>query len=83
MTRVSEVTTLEPFRIRVKFTDGLEGVVDLAPMVGTGVFAPLRDLETFARVYVDPVTHTVAWPGDIDLCPDTMYRDIQAQQRAA
>jgi hypothetical protein len=41
----------------------------------TGVFAALKDPETFARVFVDH--GAVAWPGDIDLAPDAMYSEIK------
>lgn len=83
MIRVSEVKALEPYRIWVKFTDGLEGTIDMAAEIGTGVFAHLQDPAEFARVYLDPETQTVAWPGKVDLCPDSLYQDVQAQQRAA
>jgi hypothetical protein len=38
----------------------------------TGVLTPLRDVAFFERVYIDD--GAVAWPGDIDLAPDAMYR---------
>ena len=44
-----------------------------------GVLAPLRDPEFFKRVYVDH--GAVAWPGEIDLAPDAMYKEIRARRR--
>ena len=83
MHRVIAVTATEPYRLWLRFADGVEGTVDLSPMIGKGVFAPLADPEAFAQVYVDKETHTVAWSEGIDLCPDTLYEDIRAQQQAA
>jgi len=83
MHHVIAVTALEPYQIKVRFADGVEGTVDLSAMIGHGIFAQLTDPQAFAQVYVDPVTHTVAWPQGIDLCPDTLYADVQAQQQAA
>ena len=59
----------------VRFADGVSGTIRLIPEDLTGVLAPLRDAEFFRRVYVDH--GAVAWPGEIDLAPDAMYREIQ------
>lgn len=83
MHRIVAVTAKESYQIWVRFTDGVEGIVELSPLIGHGVFAQLTDPKHFAQVFVDPVTHTVAWPQGIDLCPDTLYDDIAAQQHAA
>ena len=83
MERIVDVAALDGYRIRVKFTDGLEGEVDLSDMVGEGVFEALREPSEFAKVAVDPDTHTVAWPGGIDLCPDALRKEILKQRRAA
>ena len=59
----------------VRFADGVSGVIRLNPEDFNGVLAPLRDPEFFGRVYLD---HGAAsWPGDIDLAPDAMYREVQ------
>jgi hypothetical protein len=60
----------------VCFADGLAGRVRFQPSCFHGVFAPLRDPAAFGRVYIDH--GAVAWPGDIDLAPDAMYREIRA-----
>lgn len=59
----------------VRFADGVSGVIRLNPKDLTGVLAPLRDPEFFKRVYIDH--GAVSWPGEIDLAPDAMYKDIQ------
>ena len=41
----------------------------------TGVFEPLKDADFFSRVFID--SGAVTWPGDIDLAPDAMYREIK------
>jgi hypothetical protein len=45
-------------------------------MVGKGVFGRWENPSEFARVYVDAELGTVSWPGDLDLAPDALYRDI-------
>jgi len=38
---------------------------------------PLREPQFFSRVFVDQ--GAVAWPGEIDLAPDAMYRQVASQ----
>ncbi|MGO9173314.1 MAG: DUF2442 domain-containing protein [Rhodomicrobium sp.] len=41
-----------------------------------GVFAALSDAALFGQVYLE--YGAVTWPGEIDLGPDAMYREIQS-----
>ncbi|MCC6319943.1 MAG: DUF2442 domain-containing protein [Phycisphaerales bacterium] len=61
------------YKLRLTFTDGREGVVDLAHLVGRGPFAAWNDRRVFEQVSVDPKTKTVCWPGGVDLDPDVLY----------
>ncbi len=72
---VVEVTPESGWLLKVRFADGLTGTVRFDPGYFTGVFEPLRDPQFFNRVFVD--RGAVAWPGDLDLAPDAMYREIQ------
>lgn len=76
--RVAEAQALEVFRLKVRFVNGLEGEVDMSGLVhspAAGVFAPLADPDIFAQVFV--AHGAVTWPGEIDLAPDAMYREIK------
>ena len=65
---------LENFHLKLRFEDGVEGVVDIAQLIRfEGVFAPLRDPVHFAAVAVHPELGTVCWPGGADLDPDVLY----------
>lgn len=59
--------------VRIVFADGEVRDVDLEPILDGPVFEPLRDRAEFTKVYVDPETHTVAWPNGADLDPDVLY----------
>ncbi len=76
MHRIIEVTPLQNFNVWIKFADGNEGIVDLSDIAGKGVFALWSDPENFKAVFINPENHTISWPGDIDLCPDTFYAEI-------
>jgi tetratricopeptide (TPR) repeat protein len=77
--RVAAVEALPGYQLKVRFNDGLEGVVDMDREVHSpdaGVFAELADPDRFAAVFVD--FGAVTWPGEIDLAPDAMYAEIKA-----
>lgn len=73
--QVVSVKALEHLRLEVLFADGLEGEVRLQPTHLYGIFAALKSPELFAKVNCKD--GFVAWPGDIDLAPDAMYREIK------
>lgn len=71
---VTAVTVLEHWRLRVSFSDGITGDVDLSGLKDAGPYwEPLRDSERFAAAFVDPRSRTVAWPGDVDIAPEALH----------
>jgi hypothetical protein len=82
--KILEATPLSGFRLELRFDEGVEGQVDLTRMLEkAGVYAPLRQPEFFAKVSVDPEFGSVGWPNDVDLCPDSLYVQVQAERSAA
>ena len=75
---VVEVKPEPNYALWVRFKDGLSGRVRLEPEEFTGVLAPLREIQFFNQVYIE--CGAVAWPGDIDLAPDAMYRRIAVER---
>jgi hypothetical protein len=49
------------YRLRVCFSNGDEGTVDLTDSLWGLVFEPLRDPAAFERFEVSPVLHTARW----------------------
>jgi hypothetical protein len=76
---VVEVKPGPDYRLLVRFADGSGGWVQLAPEDFTGVLAPLREPSFFKQVFVD--RGAVAWPGEIELAPDAMYRQTAGERR--
>ncbi len=65
---------MDGYRLKLRFEDGAEGVVDVARLVSfTGVFAPLRDRKEFISVQVNRELGTICWPTGADLDPDVLY----------
>lgn len=78
--RVAHVEAIDGFRLKVRFRDGLEGIVDMADLVHSadaGVFAVLAQASLFRQAHL--VHGVVTWPGELDLAPDAMYRHIKAE----
>lgn len=69
--RVKSVTALPMHRLSIVFTDGQRRRMDVSPYLVYPVFHPLRDPDLFRRAAADH--GTVAWPGGIDLDPDTVF----------
>jgi hypothetical protein len=72
---VTFVRVLDGYRVELTFSDGVQGVVDLANrIVGRGgVFAPLETSEYFRQVAVDSDLGTIVWPNGADICPDLLH----------
>lgn len=79
MTAPYEITAVDhlgEYRLRLTFADGLVGDVDLADRFEAPrgpMFEPLRDVEYFAKVAVDPELGTVVWPNGADLAPEVLH----------
>ena len=78
--RVVAVKARADFRIWVRFEDGTEGEADLSDVAGRGVFKRWTDNPgEFHDVTIDPVSGAPTWPGDLDVAPDRLYREIAGQ----
>ena len=75
---VVEVIPEPEYCLFVRFKDGLTGRVQLHLEDLTDALAPLRDQDFFGRVYIE--CGAVSWPGDIDLAPDAMHRQVALEQ---
>ena len=71
---VTYVEALNPYEFRVRFEDGVEGVVALDRLVKfEGVFASLRDPDEFRKIGVNRELGAVCWPNGADLDSDVLY----------
>ncbi len=63
---LTEVKPLANYRLRVRFSDGVEGVVDLSSFAGRGVFALWNDYSQFEKVSVG-TSGELIWNEEVDL----------------
>jgi hypothetical protein len=88
MLRIKKVVPLSGYRLRLTLTDGSVVERDVGPLLLGPVFESIRcEPELFRKVSVE--RGTACWPGDVDLCPDTVLwngppgQDLPAQIPAA
>jgi len=77
--RVTDAKALADFRLRVRFSDGTEGDVDLSHFIQSDtrpIVAALRDPKVFAAIRVE--SDTVVWQNGFDLAPEFLYEKARA-----
>ena len=77
--RPVEVEARNGYRIWLRFSDGVEGEVDLSDLAGKGVFAAWRDRVFFDSVRISEA-RAIAWGDDVDLCADALYLRITGME---
>jgi hypothetical protein len=79
MIKPVEIKPLDKYCLWIKYSDGIEGIVDLSDYVGKGVFSAWSDYKFFKAVCIGP-SGELRWGEDIDLCPDALYLKITEKQ---
>ena len=65
---VLEARYVRDYVVRLKFSDGAAGEVDLCAELEGPIFGALRDVEQFKRFSV--AYHTLTWPNGADFAPE-------------
>lgn len=74
MVWVVEAKYLEGHKVWLRFSDGLEGELDLENTIKSdprAIFQALQDLEQFRRFRVD--MDTLVWENGLDLAPEFLH----------
>jgi hypothetical protein len=79
MVAVTAVEPLDGYRLRLRFDDDSERVVDLSDSLWGPMAEPLRHPDYFRRVRVDPELRTIVWPNGFDLDPDVLHGDYEPE----
>jgi hypothetical protein len=79
MRRITKAIPLDGYLVKLQFDDGLQGVADLSPLVGKGIFAKWQDPTVFKAVRIGE-SGELTWGDDLDLCPDALYLQVTAAE---
>lgn len=71
--RVCAVKALPDYRLDLTFTNGERRVYDVTPLLDWPAYRVLKNKALFSAARVE--YGSVCWPGDLDCCPDRLYRD--------
>lgn len=71
---VRNVTYVSEYKLLLSFDDGVERLVDLAGELDGEIFEPLKNIDYFKRVRVNPDLATIVWENGADMCPDFLYK---------
>ena len=80
---VTDARYLDGYRLWVRFSDGVEGTVDLTDLIARDprlIVQALRDLHTFSALRAE--MDTVVWSNGFDLAPEYLYERVRAQAPA-
>ena len=77
--KVTDLTVLEGLKLHLRFEDGTQGVADLSDLAGRGVMKAWDDRSEFAAARITE-QGAVEWPGEIDLCGDSLYLRATGKQ---
>ena len=62
-----------PHCIKIEFADGLTRTIDFRPLLEGELFGPMRDVDRFSSVTLDPEVHTLTWTNGADFDPATLH----------
>lgn len=71
------------YRLRLRFTDGATGEIDLQSELWGPVFEPLRDIELFKQFSLNHSLNTICWPTGADLAPEFLYGAMRKERQTA
>jgi len=71
--RVRSFDIVAPYTLCVRFDDNTEQTIDFRPVLAGEMYGPLRNLELFNQVRIDPEVETLVWPNGADFDPATLH----------
>jgi hypothetical protein len=69
---LKSASALPNYKLEVEFEDGVKGEIDLAYLVGKGVFSFWNNEKNFKNYIVNDM-RKIEWGNEIDMDPDAFY----------
>ena len=79
---VKDVGYVSGYKLLLTFEDSVVKLIDLEPYLDGDIFEPLKDIDYFKTVRVNPDIDTIVWDNDADVSPDFLY-EIGVEQKAS
>jgi len=81
--RILDARYTSDFKVWLRFSDGVQGEVDLASELYGPLFEPLRQPAMFRGFVFHPELHTLVWPNGADLAPEFLRSKLEAIRAAS
>ena len=75
--KLTEAKYVGAYRVWLKFSDGVEGEVDLESELWGEMFEPLRQEALFGELSLDKELATIVWPNGADFAPEFLYQKLR------
>ena len=76
-TPITETRYVGGHTIWLRFSDGIEGEVDLSSELYGETFEPLQQVEYFHTFRLHPELRTVVWPNGADFAPEFLRASVR------
>ena len=80
MKEITSVEALPNYRLKLRYNDGVEGVVDLSNELGKEIFAPWKNPKVFAAVKIERGGRALVWSEELDLCADALWLEVTGKK---
>ena len=70
---VKDVKYISEYKLQLTFKDDTTKYVDMKPYLDGEIFEPLKDINYFRTVSVNPDIDTIVWENGADFSPDFLY----------
>ena len=70
---VKDVAYVSEYKLLLTFEDGVVKFVDMEPYLDGEIFEPLKNIDYFKKVNVNPDIDTIVWDNGADVSPDFLY----------
>jgi hypothetical protein len=70
---VKDVRYLTDYKLKLTFKNNVVKLVDLKPHLDGEIFEPLKAIDYFKTVRVNPDIDTITWSNEADFSPDFLY----------
>lgn len=66
--------------IYVEFQNGVEGIIDMRPILIGPIFEKVYRDKIFTQFYVNKQSGTIEWPNGADIAPEKIYSNLLSKK---
>lgn len=71
--KITSCKITAPYTLELEFNDGVTKKINFEKILHGEMYSPLRDLELFNKVAIDPEVFTIVWPNGADFDPALLH----------